>query len=297
MQIGERLKEARLEKELSLEDVQKSTKIQTRHLQAIEENNFSLIPGSFYARVFIKEYANAVGLDADELFDEYQDEIPMSDNQIDYSQMQRTRQKTGSTKSSPFATLLPTLVVLILVIGVFFFIWQFALRDDDPPQDPGDQVETDQSAGDQVSLPPDDNGENEGQDDTDTDADESNEDDEDEDDVTDEEPELILDSFENNVSNYRFNTDEESIELVIESESSNWLEVENEAGERLYYATLQSSDSSETFDISEDEYVHLRFGNPGDISISVNGIEVEFSDDMSSTAVQELWIYINEDPA
>lgn len=297
MQIGEKLKEARLEKELSLEDVQKLTKIQTRHLEAIEENNFSLIPGSFYARVFIKEYANAVGLDADELFDEYQDEIPMSDNQIDYSQMQRTRQKTRSTKSSPFATLLPTLVVIILIIGVFFFIWQFALRDNDPPvQDPGDEVETDQSAGDQVSLPPDDEG-NEDQDNTETDVDDSNEADDQDDDETEEEPELLLDSFENNVSNYRFNTDEESIELVIDSEGSNWLEVENTDGERLFYATLQSSDSSETFDISEDQYVYLRFGNPGDISISVNGIEVELADDMSSTAVQELWLYINEDPA
>src|SRR5699024_10728750 len=123
---------------------------------------FSLIPGYFYVRVFIKEYANTVGLDANELLEEHQDEIPLSDQAIDYSQLQRSRQKTTSVKSSPFATIIPTIVVLILIIGVGFFIWRFALNQNNSSDtDPSEDIQVDQSsgAGDEVSLPPADEGE------------------------------------------------------------------------------------------------------------------------------------------
>src|SRR5690625_7648332 len=113
MQLGEKLKEARLEKGYTIEDIETMTRIQARHLQAIEDNNFSYIPGNFYARVFIKEYANVVGLDYRELLSEHQDEMPASDHEIDYDQLRRSRRKSTSTKSSPVTRLLPTFIVII----------------------------------------------------------------------------------------------------------------------------------------------------------------------------------------
>ncbi|MGQ7033298.1 helix-turn-helix domain-containing protein, partial [Escherichia coli] len=43
-----------------------------RHLVAIEEGNYDVLPGAFYARAFIKQYADAVGLNREELLVEYQ---------------------------------------------------------------------------------------------------------------------------------------------------------------------------------------------------------------------------------
>ncbi|WP_139037439.1 helix-turn-helix domain-containing protein, partial [Bacillus pumilus] len=60
-ELGKRLVEAREEKGMSLEDLQTVTKIQKRYLLAIEQGNYDIIPGKFYVRAFIKQYAEAVG--------------------------------------------------------------------------------------------------------------------------------------------------------------------------------------------------------------------------------------------
>src|SRR5690625_7041564 len=80
MEIGVRLKEAREAKNLSLESLQETTKIQKRYLVAIEQGDFHVLPGKFYARAFIKEYALAVGLNPDELLEEYKSEIPSTED-------------------------------------------------------------------------------------------------------------------------------------------------------------------------------------------------------------------------
>ncbi|EAF0272058.1 helix-turn-helix domain-containing protein, partial [Listeria monocytogenes] len=49
-ELGDKLKQARREKGLSLDDLQQITKIQKRYLVAIEEGNYAVMPGKFYAR-------------------------------------------------------------------------------------------------------------------------------------------------------------------------------------------------------------------------------------------------------
>ncbi|MGQ0441625.1 helix-turn-helix domain-containing protein, partial [Bacillus sp. B-TM1] len=71
------------------------TKIQKRHLVAIEEGNYDVLPGAFYARAFIKQYADAVGLNGEELLVEYQSTIPQSEKR-DVPQVS-TGQKTQET--------------------------------------------------------------------------------------------------------------------------------------------------------------------------------------------------------
>ena len=50
--IGEKLKEARLKKNLTLTDVENITKIRARYIQALEEENFKILPGMYILKVF-----------------------------------------------------------------------------------------------------------------------------------------------------------------------------------------------------------------------------------------------------
>ena len=76
IQIGKKLREARQAKGYTLDDLQQITKIQKRYLIAIEDEKFDELPGDFYVRAFIKQYANTVGLDGKELLREYDDDLP-----------------------------------------------------------------------------------------------------------------------------------------------------------------------------------------------------------------------------
>ncbi|APP02608.1 helix-turn-helix domain-containing protein [Lactobacillus delbrueckii] len=73
--IGEQLRKAREAKGLSISDIEKATKIQSRYLEAIENNDFDKLPGDFYVRAFIRQYAQIVGLDGKELLRQYQGEV------------------------------------------------------------------------------------------------------------------------------------------------------------------------------------------------------------------------------
>ncbi len=69
--IGNSLREARQRKGLSLADVEEMTKIRTHYLKALEDESFELLPGNTYVVGFLRTYARTLGLDAQELVQEF----------------------------------------------------------------------------------------------------------------------------------------------------------------------------------------------------------------------------------
>lgn len=65
--VGERLRAAREAQGLSLEDIAARTRIPTRHLESIENSEWSRLPAPTYSVGFAKSYATAVGLDRAEI--------------------------------------------------------------------------------------------------------------------------------------------------------------------------------------------------------------------------------------
>jgi len=65
--VGEILQRARLEKKLSLEEVERKIKIRTKFLEAIEENNYQKLPSAVYAKGFIKNYSEFLGLSPEKI--------------------------------------------------------------------------------------------------------------------------------------------------------------------------------------------------------------------------------------
>lgn len=67
IKLGEKLKEERLKKDLSLEDISKITKIKPDFLEYIENCEYQKLPSASYASGFVKNYAKALGLNIEEL--------------------------------------------------------------------------------------------------------------------------------------------------------------------------------------------------------------------------------------
>src|SRR5699024_5949259 len=92
-------------------------------LTGIEQGNFDVLPGTFYARAFIKEYALAVDLDPKQLLDEHKDEIPSANEETErYTRFQHSRSSRDS-RSLEIFSLIPKIIVILLVIGLFFVLW------------------------------------------------------------------------------------------------------------------------------------------------------------------------------
>lgn len=141
-ELGNKLKEARLSKNLSLDDLQELTKIQKRYLIGIEEGNYSLMPGNFYVRAFIKQYAEALGLDSEQLFEEFTNEIPSQHTDDIPGQLSRVKTKqTFSEGGSKFLDILPKLLIVVVIIGLFVLIWWYLSKNTGNENDHASQNE------------------------------------------------------------------------------------------------------------------------------------------------------------
>jgi len=69
--LGERLKAAREEKELTTEEAAKATKIPLNYLQALESGAFEVFSSDLHARGFLRNYALFLELDPEETLDLY----------------------------------------------------------------------------------------------------------------------------------------------------------------------------------------------------------------------------------
>ncbi|HEY0280741.1 MAG TPA: helix-turn-helix domain-containing protein [Solirubrobacterales bacterium] len=87
--IGNTLAEARTRRGVDLDEVHAATGIRPRYLRAIEEEDWNALPEEFYARSFVRKYAEFLGVDPEPLVDEYR-------------RQRGTRGSVGSP-TSPFA--------------------------------------------------------------------------------------------------------------------------------------------------------------------------------------------------
>ncbi|OBA01109.1 XRE family transcriptional regulator [Paenibacillus polymyxa] len=123
-ELGQQLKEARLQKGLSLDDVQEMTKIRKRYLEAIETGDYKVLPGSFYVRAFIKTYAETVGLDPDEILEGHQSNVPEPEPEAVMEPVTQKRSSRPATIGN--LKWLPTALMwlfLVLIVGVIYAYW------------------------------------------------------------------------------------------------------------------------------------------------------------------------------
>lgn len=294
MDVGARLKEARVAKGLSLESLQETTKIQKRYLIAIEEGNFHLLPGKFYARAFIKEYASAVGLDPDELLEEHKEEIPTSDGEgeIQYTRMERARRERSLERTGIFFSILPKIIVVLLVLGIIGAgVWFYKQADS-----PQEKVEIEDNDSNVIITNPDETGStgsNENKDDEEEPTEEAEEplEEEEEESVVTFEVDEITEGTPT-VSTINLTNPSEELIFKFQSQGNVWLDVKNSEGE-AFFSGFVTAESPVDVDLTGEERIHLNIGSTPNLDIEINDITFEYPVDPSEMDHQHIWFNVN----
>ncbi|MEK3882207.1 RodZ domain-containing protein [Paenibacillus sp. PL2-23] len=139
--LGALLRKAREQRGLSLDEIQELTKIRKRYLEAIESGDYSVLPGSFYVRAFVKNYSEAVGLDPEEVLRLYQHEVPAPavEHATEPIPVRKPR-KMKSQASERFGKIGFNLVMWCFLILILVLVWYYVVRNDDPDTNKADDT-------------------------------------------------------------------------------------------------------------------------------------------------------------
>ncbi len=123
--FGERLRRERELRGISLDEIAATTKIGTRLLRALEDEQFELLPGGIFNKGYVRAYAKYVGIDEEQAVADYllavQDVVPgghAAADQAAYNPFERSsRDDTAAGRRSVFPVV-PVLIALVLVAGI-----------------------------------------------------------------------------------------------------------------------------------------------------------------------------------
>jgi len=127
-EIGNTLREARVRRNLTLQQVEEDTKIRVRYVQAMENEDFDVMPGATYVRGFLRTYSEYLSLDPDVIVDEYRSRGVRKGEILEpfggVSMLGAPRRHRGRN------TIVFVAVICLLVLGV---IWILGRGSDTPP--------------------------------------------------------------------------------------------------------------------------------------------------------------------
>lgn len=73
--IGDLLRRERERQNLSIKDIEKATSIRALYIDAIEKGEYKTLPGEVYAKGFVRNYANYLELNANEIVNAFNEEM------------------------------------------------------------------------------------------------------------------------------------------------------------------------------------------------------------------------------
>ncbi|MGX5520120.1 helix-turn-helix domain-containing protein [Bacillus toyonensis] len=297
-ELGQKLKEAREAKGLSIDQLHEITKIQKRHLVAIEEGNYDVLPGAFYARAFIKQYADAAGLNGEELLIEYQSTIPQSENR-DVPQVstgQKTQETMQKSSSLPMADHMPKILIALLVIAfgvvVWFVIQALTGKDDGRvPATQSEKIEVKKAENSPLDTKKDE-----------AKAEEPKKEEPKKEEPKKEEPkkeepkkeeptgqqEVKVVGTSGKVSTLEIHNNK-TLELEISAKGTSYVDVKDDAGNEILNTTVQSG-QTEKRDLSTAKEVRLNIGNATNVEVKLNGQVVAYPLDPEKELHQRLVI-------
>lgn len=121
--IGDTLKQAREKRGIAIADVHGATKITPQNLIALEEDRLEAFPNRVYARAFLRDYANFLGLDSAPLLEQY--ELRFAPEEQDSP----AKPNQASSRSVDGAgTLVRAFAIVVILVVVALAVWRPVVR-------------------------------------------------------------------------------------------------------------------------------------------------------------------------
>jgi cytoskeleton protein RodZ len=130
--FGEKLKQEREKRKITLEQISSSTKIGTRMLQALEEDKFNQLPGGIFNKGFVRAYSRFVGLDEDQIVADYLqasgDAPPVSTEIVSRDEptgqdAENISRLEASASEAPFQIPWGLLAAALLLVALGLYFW------------------------------------------------------------------------------------------------------------------------------------------------------------------------------
>jgi cytoskeleton protein RodZ len=133
-EIGNSLREARVRQGLEYAQIELGTKIRSKYIKALEDEQFSALPAQPYVKGFLRTYAEFLGLDGQLYVDEYNSRFVVEGHEDSppiarRPQMGRNRRDRGVERKVVLLALLGIAVLTALVIVA----WKFGGGNSSPP--------------------------------------------------------------------------------------------------------------------------------------------------------------------
>lgn len=237
---GQRLAEARREQHISVDEIAKELHLDEPKVRALERNDFDILGAPVFAKGHLKKYAQLVNVDPDDVL-------------VDYYRLTRSvtvppvvlnREKPGKELSpGPWIA-----VIVVIIIAVSAFWWFTRPAEPEPVLEPGVQMEDvlPEQPADESETPP-------GSDEI----------------LTETAPQVTEPVIQDDPEPEPEPVIEDGqMHVLVTYTGDCWTEITDANGRRLLFALGQDG---RTVELSGAEPFNVLFGNPGNVSLRVNG--------------------------
>src|SRR5699024_4608288 len=197
-----------------------------------------------------------------------------------YSRLERT--KTPQTvKSTSVFSWIPTVIVVILIIGIVFVAWTF-LKQSSSESEQNQAVQNDNEIIRDAEIEQ----TNEANDNEEADEEEKEEEEKDAGTFS------VLEegTGASPLSTVEFSSDAEKLEVSFEVTAESYMELKG-ANENVLLSNTYNADSEiETFDVTDEDRIYVNIGYAPGVIVKINDVPLEYPADKDEKVHQKIWV-------
>ena len=142
--LGEKLREAREERGISLTEVAEQTRISPHYIESIERDDYKPLPGGIFNKGFIKSFAKYVGVNEQEALSDYLELI--AENEGKENEDLKTYKPEVLTDDNSSRSMIPTIIIAAIILGLMTWGILFGLNYLNQPSAPAVVANTNTNA-------------------------------------------------------------------------------------------------------------------------------------------------------